>query len=308
MRQSRQGHAVCWAARWFAVRLRVSSLLLALLPAALIVVPLAGQSVAPTVYSAGPGVTAPELLPGDLPVALVRNCKGLSGTVDITAVVDAQGIPHDARVVRATLDELKPLALKLFTEQRFKPGTHDGSAAAVGIMTTFGLQTCFQHRRKSDGPEADLPALRAHPVQSINLRSGPLASVIAPEKAALPRVIPSAEAVRAREPEARPALPAPVLTPSPITSPDGITAPTLVRAVEPKYTRHARKENVQGLCLLKVTIGSNGVPLDVEVVKSLEPGLKNAVEAVQKYRFEPCRKAGEAIDCTIHIEVNFKLN
>lgn len=271
-------------------------------------IPLIGQSTAPTVYYAGPGVTAPELLPANLTIPSSRDCKGLNGTVELTAVVDANGIPRNATVVRTTFGELGPLALKLFTEQRFKPGRHDGAPAAVGIETTFGLQTCFQHKRNSGGPEANMPTLRAHPVQSINLRSGPLAPVTAPDKATLPSEVSSPSLVRSVDPKVSSEPLAPVAVPRKATLPDGSSPPILVRSVDPKYTRRAGREKIEGICLLKVMIDANGVPQDVHVIKRLDPGLdKNAVQAVQKYRFVPCKKDGEPVACPITIQVNFRL-
>ena len=48
------------------------------------------------VYAAGPGVTAPELLPLNLPPFPVAKCKKkVDGTVEISLLVDANGQPRN---------------------------------------------------------------------------------------------------------------------------------------------------------------------------------------------------------------------
>jgi TonB family protein len=57
-----------------------------------------------------------------------------------------------------------------------------------------------------------------------------------------------------------------------------------------------------------VTVGTDGLVTNVRVVKSLGKGLdEKAVEAVQKWKFEPGMKDGQPVAAEIAIEVDFHL-
>jgi protein TonB len=57
-----------------------------------------------------------------------------------------------------------------------------------------------------------------------------------------------------------------------------------------------------------VTVGTDGLLTNIRVVKSLGKGLdEKAVEAVQKWKFEPGKKDGQPVAAEIAIEVDFHL-
>ncbi len=87
-----------------------------------------------------------------------------------------------------------------------------------------------------------------------------------------------------------------------------VTAPKLVQKVEPEYTEAAKSAKVQGATVLRVVVGTDGKPHDVQVVKSLDPGLdQKARQAVEQWRFAPGRRKGKAVRVAAQIEVNFRL-
>lgn len=88
----------------------------------------------------------------------------------------------------------------------------------------------------------------------------------------------------------------------------GISAPQLIYRVEPSYTDEARTAKLDGSVLLSVVVGTDGLAHDINVVKSLGMGLdEKAVEAVQKWRFQPGVKDGELVKVRATIEIKFKL-
>ena len=88
----------------------------------------------------------------------------------------------------------------------------------------------------------------------------------------------------------------------------GITAPVLVSKSEPQYTEEARAAKIHGTVLLTVDIGPDGVAQNIEVSRSLEPGLdQKAIEAVRQWRFKPGVKDGAPVTVRANIEVNFRL-
>lgn len=240
------------------------------------------QSAAPTVYYAGPGVTAPELLPSNLSLVSVRKCEPLDGVVTLSGVVDSDGFPRDIKTLSHYETDLDKLALSLVSADRFKPGTHDGVPAAVAITIEVGLQTCMKRVHGGHSNEANQPTLRTHPVQAIGVRP---------------------------EPEAAHATPAETSTPGFYKIGGSVSAPVPLLYPEAKFSKYARKNKISGVCLLGMIVDANGMPQNVRIIKSLEPSLdQNAIEAVKKYRFKPAMKDGTIpVPVVVNIEVNFRL-
>ena len=88
----------------------------------------------------------------------------------------------------------------------------------------------------------------------------------------------------------------------------GISPPRVIYKIEPSYTDEARTAKLDGTVLLSMIVGTDGLAHDINVVKSLALGLdEKAVEAVQKWKFQPGVKDGEPVKVRAQIEINFKL-
>jgi protein TonB len=88
----------------------------------------------------------------------------------------------------------------------------------------------------------------------------------------------------------------------------GVSQPKLVSQVEPEYSEEARKAKWQGTVVLSLVVDDKGHPQQIKVSKSLGLGLdQKAIEAVEKWRFEPGKKDGKAVAVYATIEVNFRL-
>ena len=60
--------------------------------------------------------------------------------------------------------------------------------------------------------------------------------------------------------------------------------------------------------LVSLVVDENGVPRNVKVVRSLDPGLdQKAIEAVQQWKFRPGQKDGNPVAVQAQIQVTFKL-
>jgi TonB family protein len=87
-----------------------------------------------------------------------------------------------------------------------------------------------------------------------------------------------------------------------------VTAPKLIHKEEPKYTKRAKKAKLKGTVSLIAVINSDGIPENIQVVKSLHPDLDaEAVKAVSNWRFKPAEKSGQPVAVHVNIEVNFRL-
>jgi TonB family protein len=88
-----------------------------------------------------------------------------------------------------------------------------------------------------------------------------------------------------------------------------VKPPSLVRKVEPQYTNEARDAHIEGTVVLSVDIDATGAAANIEVLRSVEPGLDGkAMEAVRQWQFRPGTKDGAPVTVRATIEVNFRLS
>ena len=240
------------------------------------------QPTTSAVFYAGPGVTAPELIPGNPPVVREPECEPIDGMVTLAGVVGADGIPREMKIVAADYPELSNLALGLVNSDKFKPGMHDGIPASVEVTIEIGLQTCAKHAPRGGDPEANPLTLRAHPAQSLSVRSEPPTGQAAPdshETAGLYKVG------------------------------GNISAPVPLSAPVAEYSDEARKKGISGVSLVGLIVDTNGMPQNVHMIRAIGSGLDaKAMEAVRKYRFKPAMKDGRIpVPVQVNVQVNFRL-
>lgn len=95
---------------------------------------------------------------------------------------------------------------------------------------------------------------------------------------------------------------------TPMTA-ESVNGPAPTYIVAPQYTKEARKAKLQGICVVGVTVGTDGKPENIHVVRSLGMGLdEKAIEAVKQYRFKPAMYKGKPVPVAVDVEVNFRLN
>jgi TonB family protein len=89
-----------------------------------------------TVYKVGNGVSAPiplNTVEAEFPKAVRKDKKVPGGIVVVRLIVDAEGMPRDARVVRSYRPDFDAEALKAVKKYRFKPAMREGKPVAVAI-------------------------------------------------------------------------------------------------------------------------------------------------------------------------------
>jgi TonB family protein len=88
----------------------------------------------------------------------------------------------------------------------------------------------------------------------------------------------------------------------------GIGAPKPIATPDPEYSEEARKAKYQGVVVLWLIVDQNGNPKNIKVQRPLGMGLdQKAIEAVQKWKFQPATKDGTPVAVQINVEVNFRL-
>lgn len=93
-------------------------------------------------------------------------------------------------------------------------------------------------------------------------------------------------------------------------APGGVTSPVRPRSnPRPAYPPEARRLGQQGRVILEVQVGADGRAISVSVKRSSGfPALDSAaVQAVQRWTFEPARMAGIPIASRADVPVNFSL-
>ena len=232
------------------------------------------------VYTLGPGVTAPELLPLAPLSFPTEKCKRkMDGKVVLSVLVDEKGQPRNLMFLHPLGTDLDKFALQIAAADRFKPGMHEDAPVVVGESLEVAMQSCVVEKKNDAGKKTYLLQLRSKPVQKLgDLPQPPEEVVLASGNAGITHVGGS------------------------------VTTPVPLNNVEAEFSSEARREKYQGACLISLLVDAHGMPQNVRVVKPLKYGLsEKAIEAVNKYRFRPAMKDGKPVPVRITIEVNFHL-
>ena len=75
-----------------------------------------------------------------------------------------------------------------------------------------------------------------------------------------------------------------------------------------RYPSSARAAGHQGTSILAFTVGIDGRPYDIKVVRRLDAELDDsAVAAVSNWRYEPARRNGELVEAQTRVRISFRL-
>ena len=87
-----------------------------------------------------------------------------------------------------------------------------------------------------------------------------------------------------------------------------VTPPKVLHRVEPRYTREARVNGIQGTVLIEVSVDETGKPDKVSVLSPIGFGLDSrAVDAVRQWIFRPGLKEGHPVRSVTTVEVKFRI-
>jgi periplasmic protein TonB len=88
----------------------------------------------------------------------------------------------------------------------------------------------------------------------------------------------------------------------------GVTVPEVIYNPEPSFSDEARKAKAQGVVVLLLVVGKDGLPHGIRVGQSLGMGLdEKAMEAVGRWRFKPATLNGQPVATQIAVQVEFHL-
>jgi periplasmic protein TonB len=85
-----------------------------------------------------------------------------------------------------------------------------------------------------------------------------------------------------------------------------IKPPTPIFSPDPEYSKQSSDAKYPGTCTLMLTVGTDGLPTNIRVIKSLGMGLdEKAIEAVKTWKFDPGMKDGKPVAVELAVDVNF---
>jgi TonB family protein len=88
-----------------------------------------------------------------------------------------------------------------------------------------------------------------------------------------------------------------------------VTAPRVLSEVKPTYTNEALTQKIQGSVVLELVVQANGLPSDIRIVRSLDPGGldQQAIIAASQWRFEPGQLAGRPVNVQVTLILDFRI-
>jgi protein TonB len=113
-------------------------------------------------------------------------------------------------------------------------------------------------------------------------------------------------------------IPIPVLTPKTVEVPSGSIRynpnevdqpPRYLRTVPAQYPFLAKRDHIEGKVWLHFVVDLDGLAKETEVVKAEPEGIfeEAALKAIQRYKFKPAIKDGEAVECNAALSIAFVL-
>jgi TonB family protein len=87
-----------------------------------------------------------------------------------------------------------------------------------------------------------------------------------------------------------------------------VVPPRAVYDPNPEYSYGASRRGVRGTVTLAFTVGEDGRPRDIAVIRPLQAALDaNAVAALGRWRFEPARRGGKAVAVPLTVDFKFDI-
>jgi TonB family protein len=86
----------------------------------------------------------------------------------------------------------------------------------------------------------------------------------------------------------------------------GILPPNVVQRASAGYPAHSPADAVEGVCLLSLVVGVDGVPANIQVVTTHGAAFDTAaIDAVKQFRFEPGTMDGKPVPVRIYARTRF---
>lgn len=88
---------------------------------------------------------------------------------------------------------------------------------------------------------------------------------------------------------------------------EGVSPPKVIFSPDPKYSKEAQSQHVEGTSGLAVVVDETGAVDNIAIVEPLGMGLdEQAVMALEHWRFKPGTRNGQPFRMAINIEITFR--
>ncbi|MGA8087199.1 MAG: energy transducer TonB [Terracidiphilus sp.] len=242
------------------------------------------------IYSAGPDVTAPELLPHQVSQPYVNDhCTGdQQGKVTFSLIVDANGEPRNVFFLHPLGADLDVLALKHVTEDHFKPGTLNGQPVAVAESLDVSVRTCLRDEKDARGQARMVLHLAAEPEQELKPPVDPPQQV----------VLVSGNGVTPTPEEPNPL----------VYKVGGDVKPPHYFPPSTDEMRFARGLLDLGDYKVSVLVDRNGMPSSIRILDSAQPGKEQQIARIMSvWRFRPAMLNGRPVPARTEISLRFTM-
>jgi protein TonB len=239
----------------------------------------------PSVYAAGPDVTAPQLIPASFPTESVPHCNKNDGQVYLVAIIGPDGKPGNIVTLEPNNSAFEEMAKRILTTERFKPGVHNGVPVSVAILADLSIQLCAENAKSADGTSAIKFVLRSQPDQRVSAPPAVPPVLLAVSDPGERAEIPGIEKVGPK-----------------------VSAPVAIYQPDEAFTQSTPKKRTTGVCFVGLIVDADGKPQNVHLVVSLEPSSDQyAIELIKHDQFKPAMKDGHPVAVRVNVEVNFQL-
>ncbi len=245
--------------------------------------------VAVSVHAPSSQIKEPRLLPLNPPLKLARDCdRRADGEVVVSLLVDTKGRSRNVMFVQPAGSAIDRIAIQIASRDRFEPGTLDGKPVVVAENLRIKLETCDSEMANKAGSIALHSVLRSIPRQKLEKPEDP------PEEAIL---TPASGVGSKRDGVVR----------RPDFFGGAVSAPVILYSQDAEYLPAQNRSQIAGVCQVGLVVDEHGLPENVHVIKSIDPGLDlSAVQAVSMYRFFPAIRNGEEpVPAAIVVSVSF---
>jgi hypothetical protein len=242
------------------------------------------------IYTIGPGITTPELLPRVASEPYVSDhCSGdAQGTASFSVIVNAAGEPRNIYFLRPLGSDLDVLALKRVTEDRFKPGSLNGTPVAVALSLDVSVRTCLRDEKDAHGQTRMVLHLAAEPEQQLKPPVDPPQQV----------VLVSGNGVTPTPDEPNPL----------VYKVGGDVKPPHYFPPSADEMRFARGLPDLGDYKVSVLVDRNGMPSSIRILDSAQPGREQQVARIMSvWRFTPAMLNGEPVPARTEVSLQFTM-
>lgn len=240
------------------------------------------------VYAPSSAIKEPRLLPLATPPTISKDCKQHDdGEVLLSLLVDTEGRARNVMFLKPAGSALDRIAIQIAGEDRFEPGTLDGKPVVVAEALRIKLKGCTSAQTEKGGVALKW-MLTSLPNQKLEKPKDP------PEEAMLTPA------------EDEDSGAGPVVKRADFFGAQ-VSAPVILYSQDAAYLPAKEGTQITGTCELGLVVDRHGLPEDIHVIKSIDPGLDlSAMLAVNMYRFFPAIRNGEEpVRAAIVVSVNF---